>query len=65
MPKDFKHQSWIHKANLHYIVNGKIQETIEKNVPYPIARKRKKELERSGNFRLGKLVVVSNREKES
>ena len=57
----FKNQKWIHKANLHWIVNGNIKETILSNVPYPVAREKKKELERTKNYKLGKLVVVSVR----
>lgn len=59
--KNFKEQKWIHKANLHFIVNGQIKETILSEVPYPVARKKKKELERTNHYKLGKLVVVSVR----
>jgi len=62
--KDFAQQKWIHKANLYWIVNGKVMETIMSNVPYPVARKKKNELDRTTHYKPGKLVVISVREKD-
>ena len=60
----FEKKKWIHKANLHWIVNGNIHETILSEQPYSTCRKKKAELERTSNYKLGKLVVVSCRTKD-
>ena len=62
--KDFKNQKWIHKANLHFIVDGNIKETILTEQPYSICRMKKAELERTTHYKLGKLVVISHRSKD-
>jgi hypothetical protein len=63
--KKFEKQKWIHKANLHWIVNGDIRETILFEQPYPTCRKKKKELEKINHYKYGKLVVVSCRVKDT
>ena len=60
----YENKKWIHNANLYFIVNGKVYEEILMNVPYPTARVQKKILERSSNYNLGKLVIVSSRNKD-
>ena len=63
--KKFEQQKWIHNANLYWIVNGKVHEEILMDVPYPIARKEKRALERTPDYRgIGKIVVVSARAKD-
>jgi hypothetical protein len=60
----YENKKWIHKANLYFIVNGKVYEEILMNVPYPTARKEKKRLLLTPDYKLGKLVVVSARNKD-
>jgi len=52
-------KDWQHNASLHWIVNGKVKETIISNQPYSVCNAKKKELMRTNHYRLGKLVVVS------
>lgn len=59
----YENKKWIHKANLLWIVNGITRETILSEQPYPTCRKKKKELLRTTNYNLGKLVIVSTRAK--
>lgn len=59
--KKFENQKWIHKANLHFIVDGNIKETILTEQPYSICKMKKAELERTNHYKYGKLVVVSVR----
>lgn len=62
--KKYENKKWIHNANLYFIVNGKVYEEIMMNVPYPTARAQKNILERSPDYKLGKLVIVSARSKD-
>ena len=62
--KKFENQKWIHKADLLWIVNGNIRETILSEQPYATCKKKKKELERTTHYKLGKLVVISHRSKD-
>ena len=62
--KKFEETKWIHKADLLWIVNGKIMERIMENQPYPYCRKKKEELDRTTHYKPGKLVVISNRVKD-
>ena len=59
--KKFENQKWIHKADLLWIVNGNIREVILSEQPYATCRKKKKELEKTNWYKLGKLVVISHR----
>ena len=62
--KKFENQKWIHKADLLWIVNGNIRETILSEQPDATCKKKKKELERTTHYKLGKLVVISHRSKD-
>jgi len=53
------HKIQEHKANLHFVMNGKIVETIEHDVSFSWANARKRELHRMLPYNKGKLVVVS------
>lgn len=57
----FENKKWIHKADLLWIVDGKEKEMIISNQPYAYCRKKKAELERTTHYKIGKLVVISNR----
>ena len=48
-----------HGANLHFVMNGEIVETIENDVTYSWANYRKNELKNQIPYCQGKLVVVS------
>ena len=48
-----------HHANLHFVMNGKIVETIEHDVSFSWANSRKKELKQTIPYCYGILVVVS------
>jgi len=48
-----------HHANLHYVVNGKMIETIEEDVTFAWANTRKNELKNQKPYCHGVLVVVS------
>lgn len=48
-----------HHANLHFVCNGEIVETLEKDVTFAWANSVKKELQHSVPYRQGVLVVVS------
>lgn len=48
-----------HGANLHFVMNGQIVETIENDVTYSWANYRKNELKNQIPYCQGKLVVVS------
>lgn len=48
-----------HNANLHFVSNGQLVETIESDVSFSWANSRKKELQNTVPYCYGKLVVVS------
>lgn len=48
-----------HNANLHFVMHGKIVETIEEDVTFQWANTRKNELKNQIPYCQGKLVVVS------
>ena len=60
----FENKKWIHKADLLWIVDGNVRETILSEQPYATCRKKLKELKKHPDYRgIGKLVVISHRSK--
>jgi hypothetical protein len=53
------HKIQEHKANLHFVCNGKIVETLEHDVSFAWANSRKRDLQHTIPYNKGKLVVVS------